>query len=115
MTPSSHLDLWPVFVKKKESTQGHAFVVMLALLIQRELEQCWSELNTTVKEGIDELGAIHMQEVHLGGACIQDIPTPNKLGKQLLQKARVQRPSVLPRRNPNVHTTKKLPSERKRT
>jgi hypothetical protein len=112
---TTHLDLRPVFVKKKESTQGHAFVVMLALLIQRELEQCWSELNTTVKEGIDELGAIHMQEVHLGGACIQDIPTPNKLGKQLLQKARVQLPSVLPRRNPNVHTTKKLPSERKRT
>jgi hypothetical protein len=111
---TTHLDLRPVFVKKKESTQGHAFIVMLALLLQRELEQCWSELNKTVKEGIDELGAIHMQEVHLGNACIQDIPTPNETGRRLLQKAGVQLPSVLPLRKPNVHTTKKLPSERKR-
>ncbi len=110
---TTHLDLRPVFVKKKESTKGHVFVVMLALLLQRELEQCWSELDTTVKEGIDELGAIHMQEVHLGDACVQDIPTPNKIGRQLLEKAGVQLPSVLPRRKPNVHTTKKLCSERK--
>lgn len=109
---TTHLDLRPVCVKKKSSTQGHVFVVMLALLLQRELERCWSELDTTVEEGIDELAAIHMQDVHLGGASIQDIPTPNKTGKQLLKNLGVQLPSVLPRREANVHTTKKLPSER---
>ena len=109
---TTHLDLRPVFVKKKTSTQGHVFVVMIALLLQRELERCWSELDTTVEEGIDELAAIHMQEVHLGEASVQDIPTPNKTGRQLLKNLGVQLPSVLPRRNANVDTTKKLQSER---
>lgn len=109
---TTHLDLRPVFVKKKTSTQGHVFVVMLALLLQREVEQCWRELDITVEEGIDELAAIHVQEVHLGEASVQDIPTPNKTGKQLLKNLGVQLPSVLPKRSANVDTTKKLQSER---
>lgn len=109
---TAHLEMRPVFVRKKESTKGHAFVVMLALLLQRELEKCWGDLDITVKEGIDELGAIHMEDVHIGSTCIQNIPTPNKIGKQLLKTAKVTLPSVLPTRTANVHTKKKLPSER---
>ena len=112
---TTHLDLRPVFVKKKTSTQGHAFVVMLALVLQREFERCWCDLDTTVEEGIDELAAIHMQEIRLDDVCIQDIPTPNKTGRQLLKNLDVQLPSALPWRHANVHTTKKLPSERKRS
>ena len=110
---TTHLELRPVFVTKKSSTQGHAFVVMLALLIQRELEQCWAEMDVTVEEGIDELGSIHIQEVKLRKATIQDIPKPTKLGRQLLDKAAVTLPAVLPKTTANVHTKKKLPSERK--
>jgi len=109
---TAHLEMRPVFVRKEESTKGHAFVVMLALLLQRELEKCWGDLDITVKEGIDELGAIHMEDVHIGSTCIQNIPTPNKIGKQLLKTAKVTLPSVLPTRTANVHTKKKLPSER---
>jgi transposase len=109
---TAHLEMRPVFVKKEENTRAHAFIVMLALLIQRELENCWSELDTTVEEGLGELGAIHMQEVRLGRAVIQDIPKPNKIGKELLDTARVHLPSVLPKKTANVHTKKKLQSER---
>jgi transposase len=109
---TTHLDLRPVFVKKKTSTQGHAFIVMLALVLQREMERCWSDLDTTVEEGIDELAAIHVQEVYLGNACVEHIPTPNKLGKQLLKNLDVQLPSVIPKRISKVDTTKKLQSER---
>ncbi len=87
---------------------------MLSLLLQREIEKCWSDLDTTVEEGLDELGAIHMQEVRLGNACIQDIPKPNKIGRQLLKNAGVNLPSVLPKMIANVDTKKKLQSERKR-
>jgi transposase len=111
---SVHLEMRPVFVKKKESTNGHVFVVMLSLLLQREIEKCWSELDITVEEGLDELGAIHVQEVRLGNACIQDIPKPNKIGRQLLKNAGVNLPSVLPKTIANVDTKKKLQSERKR-
>ena len=110
---TTHLELRPVFVTKKSSTQGHVFVVMLALLLQRELERCWGDMDVTVEEGINELASIHMQEVKLGAATIQDIPKPTKLGKLLLEKSAVTLPTVLPRVTANVHTNKKLQSERK--
>ncbi len=111
---TAHLELRPVFVRKESSTRGHAFVVMLALLIQRCLEDAWRELDVTVEEGLDELGAIHAQEVALGGVTVQDIPKPGKLAAELLRKANIKLPKVLPKVIANVHTKKKLPSERKR-
>lgn len=109
---TAHLEMRPVFVRKIKSTKGHAFVVMLALLLQRELERCWADLDLTVEEGIDELAAIHMEEVRVGSTRIENIPTPNKIGRKLLKKAEIALPSVLPSRTANVHTKKKLPSER---
>ncbi len=110
---TAHLQMRPVFVKKEQSTRGHAFVVMLALLLQRELETSWKDLDITVEEGIDELAAIHMQQLHLRGTPVHNIPTPNEIGQQLLEKAAVKLPSALPARSANVHTKKTLPSERK--
>jgi hypothetical protein len=86
---------------------------MLALLVQRALEKSWAPMNLTVQEGLDELAAICMQEVQLGTASIQSIPTPTPLGAQLLSKAGVVLPSVLPSSKPSVHTKKKLQNERK--
>ena len=51
-------------------------LIMLFLLLQWKIEKCWFELDITVEEGLDELGAIHMQEVRLGNVCVQDIPKP---------------------------------------
>ena len=67
--------------------------MMLTLLMQRELEGCCGDLDMTVEEDIDELAAIHMEDVHIGSTCIQNIPTPNKIGKQLLETTRVTPPS----------------------
>ena len=103
---TAHLEMRPVFVQKEESTRGHVFVVMLALLVQRELEKSWKTLDMTVAEGIDELAAIHMQEVQLGATRIQNIPAPTLIGAQLLSKAGVTLPSVLPSKKVRVHTKK---------
>lgn len=111
---TSHLDLRPIFVQKASSTKGHVFVVMLALLLQRELERSIADLDITVEEAIDELASIHMQEVKVGGSTIQNIPTPTALGENILKRASIELPSVLPNLKANVHTKKKLPSERKR-
>jgi transposase len=109
---TAHLEMRPVFVRKEQSTKGHVFVVMLAFLLQRELERSWVDLDLTVEEGINELAAIHMEEICMGSTRIQNIPTPNEMGMQLLKKAGVNLPSMLPSRPANVHTKKKLPSER---
>lgn len=110
---TTHLEMRPVFVKKAESTKGHAFVVMLALLIQRELEQYWTTLDMTVAEGVDELAAIHMQTITIGSSIVQDIPKPNMIAQQLLSAANITLPSVFPSRTADVDTKKKLQSERK--
>lgn len=109
---TAHLELRPIFVRKEKSTRGHVFVVMLALLLQRQLENDWSELDITVEEGIDELAAIHLEEVLVGSTRIELVPTPNELGRQLLEKAHITLPSVFPLKTVDVHTKKKLPSER---
>lgn len=109
---TAHLNLRPVYVHKEASTRGHVFVVMLALVLQRELERCWSELDLTVEEGIDELGAIHTAQVCLGNVTINDIPKPNERASKLLDKASVILPRVLPQAQAHVHTKKTLSSER---
>lgn len=111
---TSHLELRPVFVKKKTSTQGHVFVVMLALLLQRELENAITNMDITVQEAINELEAIRMEEVKLGDATIQNIPIPTETGKKILKNISITLPKVLPKIIANVHTKKKLQFERKR-
>lgn len=111
---TSHLDLRPVYVRKASSTRGHVFVVMLALLIQRELEACWATLNTTVEEGIDELGASCALELSLASTKVQTIPKPNPRAAKLLENASVALPSALPAAKVHVHTNRDLASARNR-
>ena len=109
---TSHLEMRPVYVRKEASTRGHVFVVMLALLLQRELESCWSGLDITVEEGIDELAAIHIEEMNVGNTSSLNIPNPNNISRQLLDAAHVQLPAIFPSREARVHTKKKLSSRR---
>ncbi|MEA3341446.1 MAG: IS1634 family transposase [Chloroflexota bacterium] len=110
---TAHLEIRPVHVRKEASTRGHVFVVMLALLLQRELERCWLGLDITVEEGIDELSAICMQEICVGDAVCQNIPYPNERSSVLLKAADIQLPATLPSRKVHVATKKKLPRKRK--
>jgi transposase len=109
---TSHLELRPVFVKKKSSSQGHVFVVMLALLLQRELENAIADMDITVEEAIDELKAIRMQDVKLGDVTIQNIPSLTETGREILEKTAIRLPKIFPMVTANVHTKKMLQSER---
>ncbi len=111
---TTHLELRPVNVRKESRTRGHAFVVMLAYLIVRELTQCWQKLDVTVEEGIQQLSSLCMDEVTIKNeTTIHQIPEPRKALAQLLQAADVELPRVLPYSGTRVYTRKKLPSERK--
>ncbi len=109
---SGHLEVRPTFVRTEASTRGHVFVVMLAYLMERELEQYWQGLDTTVAEGIDELGSLRGVELSIGQATCQQIPDPTGLTKQLLDAADITLPELLPLRRIHVATRKKLVSER---
>lgn len=109
---NGHLEVQPTFVRIEASTRGHVFVVMLAYLVERELEQCWRGLETTVAEGIDDLGSLRGIELTIGQATCQQVPQPTGLTKQLLDAADIKLPEVLPCRKVHVATRKKLVSER---
>ncbi len=99
-------------MRKEASTRGHVFVVMLAYLLERELEQYWQGLNTTVAEGIDDLGSLRGIELIIGQTSCQKVPESTDLTKQLLDAADIKLPEVLPLRNIHVATHKSLVSER---
>ena len=80
----------------------------------RELEKAITNMNITVQEAINELEAIRMEEVKLGDATIQNIPIPTETGREILNNTSLTLPKVLPEIKANVHTKKKLQTERKR-
>jgi len=55
---SGHLEIRPTFVQTEASTRGHVFVVMLAYLLERELDHYWRSLDLPVSEALDELGSL---------------------------------------------------------
>ena len=108
------LEMRPVNVRLESRTRGHAFVVMMAYRIVKELASLWASLDVTVEEGLKELDALCSTEVSIpGGGCFQRIPEPRTLSQQLLAAADVQLPSVLPSKGISVATKKKLPLRRK--
>jgi len=109
---SGHLEIRPTFVRTEASTRGHVFVVMLAYLLERELDKYWHDLEVTVAEGIDELGSLRGTELTIGQATCQQVPEPTGLSKQLLDAADIKLPAVLPLRKVHVATRKKLVSQR---
>lgn len=108
------LEMRPVNVRLASRTRGHAFVVMMAYWIVKELASLWASLDVTVEEGLKELDALCSTEVSIAdGGCFHRIPQPRKLSQQLLEAANVKLPTALPSKGINVATKKKLPSRRK--
>lgn len=113
MSKTGHLELRPIYVRCEKSTRGHVFVVMLAYLIRRELERGWAELDLTVEEGLDTLKTLCAMTVKLGaGQEVHQIPTPRIQSRQLLESLDIQLPPILPHRELNVATKRKLQQSR---
>lgn len=109
-----NLELRPINVRLASHTRGHAFVVMLAYLIIQELRSKWSQLETTVEEGINELTSLCISDISINGVTsVGLVPTPRQSVKKLLTAADVRLPKVLPIAMFNVSTRKKLVKRRK--
>ena len=109
---NGHLEVRPVFVRNKQSSRGHVFVVMLAYLIERRLHEFWRDIECTVPEGIDELGSIRGTVIEIGGAICQKIPKPADLNADILYAADIELPEVFPMGQVRVATRKKLVEQR---
>jgi hypothetical protein len=108
------LEMRPVNVRLEGRTRGHAFVVMMAYRIVKELACLWAPLNVTVQEGLAELDTLCSMQVSISnGGCFHRIPEPRELNRRLLELAGVQLPPILPSKGIRVATKKTLPSQRK--
>jgi transposase len=109
-----HLEMRPIYVRRKSRTRGHAFVVMLAYTIIKELATRWQPLDLTVKEGVDQLATLCLTEVRINDqAPYHQVPTPRDTLQRLLDAAQVRLPKVLPSRGVTVTTKTKLQNRRK--
>ena len=108
------LEMRPIHVRLATRTRGHAFVVMVAYRIVKELSLRWQHMNLTVQEGLDELATLCATQVLIDGAVhVNDIPEPRKSIKELLDAANIHLPKALPCSGICVTTKKKLQSRRK--
>jgi len=106
---TGHLELRPVYVQTEMSTRGHAFVVMLAYLIVRELHRGWHSLDVTVQEGLTQLSTLCAMEMKVKerGTYLR-IPTPREPSQKLLKALGIQLPLALAHKEVPVVTRKKL-------
>jgi transposase len=110
---TAELELRPIHVRLATRTRGHAFVVMVAYRIVKELSIRWQHLNLTVQEGLNELATLCATQLLVDGAVqINDIPEPRKSVKELLEAANIRLPKYLPCSGIHVTTKKKLQSSR---
>ena len=106
-TCKSTLELRPIYVRRESSTYGHVFVVMLAYMIVRYLDQKWMSLYLTVEEGLRSLSTLTFQEVAVGNQPpFQQIPEPRQQNKKMLDILGIELPKILPKSEARVVTRK---------
>jgi hypothetical protein len=79
---TAHLEVRPVYVRKKERTKGHVFVVMLALLLKRHMERLlhasYGEGRPAASEVLTSLDRLCCQERDVEGIPVRYIPIPDE-------------------------------------
>jgi hypothetical protein len=86
---------------------------MLAYMVERTLRRSWTELDTTVQEGLEQLKTISSLELRTkpGGCCLR-IPQPRQESQKLLAAINLRLPEALPHTDVRVVTRRKLPDRR---
>lgn len=109
VSKTGHLELRPIYVRSEASTRGHVFVVMLAYMIRRHLEQAWKDIDMTVEEGLEALKTFCCIEMEMPSSPgVHSLPEPNSTVKKLIDALAVKMPRILTHRKVNVVTRKKL-------
>ncbi len=109
-----NLELRPIHVRTKSSTDVHVFVVMMSYLIIRVLSEAWKNQDMKVEEGLNQLTTLCSQEITIKGeGSFLRIPRPRIISQELLKALKIKLPYMLPHKNVKVVTRKKLQKERK--
>jgi transposase len=110
---TSHLEIRPVYVRKKSRTSAHAFTVMLAYILLMRLEEVWRDFDFTVEEGIKILSMLCAHEVELDDdEGFLSVAQPRESIRLLFEACDISPPTILPKRQVIVATRKKLQDKR---
>lgn len=101
----SHLELRPVYVRKKERTEAHVFIVFLSYMIAREMRLLLAQNSEEIltKEVIDSLGSIVLHHVGCptkktaieeNKNSLYNVPEASDLNKQYLNALNITLPEV---------------------
>lgn len=112
-TEKSQLNVRPIYLRKADRTIAHLMITMFAYIIERHLRGKWADMDITVKEGIHSLTTLMSSKITIGNSEVIKIPGANQLCAQLLERANVKLPEILPDKEVIVATQKKLQSGRK--
>lgn len=113
-TCKSNLELRPIHVRREKSTYGHVFVVMLAYMILRYLDQKWASLYLSVEEGLRSLNTLTLQEITVGDQPpFQQIPEPRLQNKKMFEALGSKLPKILAKSKVCVVTRKQRRKLRK--
>ena len=101
------LEIRSRYVRKKGSTRGHAFVVMLSYMVVKFLRECWKHLNIIVEDVMKILDNLNLFEVRLNVEIkYYEVTEPTDQMLELLKSAGVILPDLLPYKKVNVYSRK---------
>jgi transposase len=103
------LEMRPWYVRKEESTRGRAFVVMLAYMVIKYLQDTWKEMDITVEEGIKILDSLRLLEVKINTQVkYNELPELNETMAELADLSGIKYPEYVPYLEGKVYNRKKL-------
>lgn len=85
----THLEIRPIFLRRKDRTKAHVFVTMLAFMIEKRLAEYWKDTEMTITDGLNALSTLTTSIVEIAGVKINTVNQPNKICKKLLNLAGV--------------------------
>jgi len=94
---TGHLDIRPLYLRKSSHTKGHAFVVILAYMIEKKLAKLWKNNEATIKESLQELMTLSTLQIkNTTNKDFIKLPKPNNICKNLFKMAGVKIPNKIP-------------------
>ncbi|HVB04463.1 MAG TPA: IS1634 family transposase, partial [Chitinophagaceae bacterium] len=110
-TEKSSLEIRPIYLRSEARTRAYLLVCMFAYMIEKYLRATWSDMNITVQEGMNSLARISAIKGR-GNPKMLRVLEPDEISRELLEKAAVKLPTVLPVSSLDVVTYKALQKRR---
>lgn len=86
------LEIRPIYVRKKSSTDAHVFIVTLAYMIIQELERLWYGQKHTIGEILNLFNTMSYLEVNTGKKSFMKLPSPSQEIQKFMNLAKVTLP-----------------------